>query len=132
MSNNILDKGAMRSIGEIEAQMPHILSHLTRISTEQTGMRTSISEMATEQAQIEGRLISIEKTIEEIPSRCPHREAIARSESAIKDLEKLSDRINSVQNDVAGLKTADRIYGGANALIATAISVTVNALNGNL
>lgn len=131
MSNNILNKGAMRSIGEIEAQMPHILSHLTRISTEQTGMRTSISGMATKQAQIEGQLVSIERTIEEIPDRCPHREAIARSESAIKDLEKLNDRVNSTQNDVAGLKTADRIYSGVNALIAGAISATMNAINGN-
>lgn len=131
MSNNVLNKDAMKSIAEIEAQMPHVLDHLARISNEQVGVRATVADIAQNQIKIDGRLNSIEKTIEEIPSKCPHREAIARSEQAVKDLEKLSDRVTGIQEDVAGLQTADRIWGGINAGFATVVSYIMNQLGSN-
>lgn len=132
MANNILDKSAIEKLDQLSIQMPNVLHHLNKMSQDQGDMKKDVARISKEQVLMQAQLQSIETSIEEIPNKCPHREAIARSEQAVDRQRELEDRVTRHGEEIAGLKTSDKIYSGLNALIATVINLVVNGLNGNL
>ncbi|NIP54133.1 MAG: hypothetical protein GWO26_19530 [Phycisphaerae bacterium] len=71
-----------------------------------------------------GSYAALEKKVEDIPDRCPHRESVAKIDGIESSLGSLRDRVDSNSEEVSSLKTTYKVAGS----IVTALSGLVSAL----
>ncbi len=146
MSNNILDKDAMQTIAEIKAELPHLVAAMERLAANQESgqektnnrldrVTEQVAELSRDNAvmradldslkqHVIGSYAALEKKVEDIPDRCPHRESVAKIDGIESSLGSLRDRVDSNSEEVSSLKTTYKVAGS----IVTALSGLVSAL----
>jgi hypothetical protein len=78
------------------------------------------------QKHVVGSYAALEKTVEAIPDRCPHRESIAKIDDLDDGLKDARGKIDKNTEDVSSLKTTYKVAGS----IVTALSALVSAVTG--
>ena len=115
MADNVLDKSAMATLARLENELPHIGAALEKLATGQDEIRQDQKEMTRKLSSL-CRDIAV---------------TTATAQRNTDDLKAQSQQLDGLQSDVAGLKAADRIVGGANAIYTTLAGVLVALFGGS-
>ena len=122
MANNVLDKSAMATLARLENELPHIAETLADLATGQKEMRQEQKELTRSIGEL-----CIDLAVVAAQSK-RNQDDIKAQHQDCKDLD---TRVTSIQDDVAGLKVADRVTGGANALYTTIAGILLTVFGGN-
>ena len=107
--SNVLDKSAMAALARLENELPHIGQSIMELAEAQRESNRAIHRVCKELAVV-----------------------TAQSQRNTDDIKGLSIKADSLSDDVVGLKTTNKILGGANALYTTIATVLTNVLNGGM
>ena len=114
MPNNVLDRSAMATLSRLENELPHIGEALVKLATGQ-------DEIRQDQKEITRSLSSLCKDVAVTTARCQRN---------TEDIEAQGKQLETIRDDVVGLKTTNKIMGGANAVYTTLATLLTNLLNG--
>lgn len=115
MANNVLDRSAMATLARLENELPHIGEALVKLANGQ-------DEMRQDQKEITRSLSSLCKDVAVTTARCQRN---------TDDIEAQGRQLETIRDDVVGLKTTNRVVGGANAIYTTLAGVLVALFGGN-
>ena len=115
MADNVLDKSAMATLARLENELPHIGEALAKLATGQDEIRQDQKEMTR----------SLSALCQDVAV------TTARCERNTEDIEAQGRQLETMRDDVVGLKTTNKLVGGANAVYTTLAGILVALFGGS-
>ena len=115
MADNVLDKSAMATLARLENELPHIGAALAKLANGQDEIRQDQKEMSR-------KLSSLCQDVAVTTARCQRN---------TDDIEAQGRQLETMRDDVVGLKTTNKLVGGANAIYTTLAGILVALFGGS-
>ena len=131
MANNILDKPAMESIHEMEKVLAVMASRVDTLPE----LSGEVKQLGKDMISVRGELVSLSKSIEDEPLKCPFREAAGSLDDCLvdikdnrSDIKSNSEAIHANSKAIAEVKTELRVLGGLNAAFTSLVGLVAGLL----
>ena len=113
--SNVLDRSAMATLARLENELPHIGEALTKLAAGQ-------DEIRQDQKEITRSLSALAKDMAVTTTKCQRN---------TDDLEVQGRQLEIMRDDVVGMKTTNKIVGGANAIYTTLAGILLQVFGGS-